>query len=97
MFNIAYDSASVAEQYPGQLLESSETELISHDAASSAFVQVRTNNSTGQYIEPTLPAGTMNWSVTRGPPQSITRDFVTSIRTTLQAGDNAASQLEAVA
>ncbi len=69
-FDLAYNLKSVTEQYPGQPVESAETELISYDSGADldeAHVHGTDHPISywGQYFKPTLPADTVSWTITR--------------------------------
>lgn len=61
-FNLSYE-LGVASALP---TESAEIELAKYPTASaSTEFQIKRRNWTGQYFQPTLPADTINWRVTR--------------------------------
>ena len=65
-FELTYVKETRNEQYPGPLISSSETALISHDSPSLPLDwSVTSSNWIGQFFLPTLPAGITSWSVTR--------------------------------
>ena len=69
-FNLSYEQKNLVETYAGPLVESGEVELISHNSSSNlGEAHVHGNpHSIGfwsQYFKPTLPVGTVSWTVSR--------------------------------
>ncbi len=71
-FNLTFDTENRIEQYPGPIVESPKTELISYSSGSgldlgNAHVHGTpfAKKSWSQYFKPTFSAGTTAWSITR--------------------------------
>ncbi len=68
-FALGYDTKSVAEQYPGPPVESSEVEFSHHLGLTGLKdVSVDKNHWIGQYLQPragVLPVGVLSWRLTR--------------------------------
>lgn len=65
-FDLGYELTTVTEEYPSPVIESGEIELAEYaELKDQEDYKVKLADWIGQYIQPSLPEGTVSWSVTR--------------------------------